>query len=262
MKTSFMAYLVTGPAYIGKFDFCLERAAEALEVEENQLQAHPDLTIIRANQDEKGKLRAETVRETLSMLRTPPVRAKTRVVVIDGIDTLSSAGQNALLKSIEEPAVPTEFFLIAQSFERVLQTVQSRCVHVPRAFISHVQWSQEVQTFFNAQSSAVQQYLDGRPQLAKKMMSNKRESAKIEKEVAEIDLLLHGNLGARLAGVRVIAKKVDHAKLAQFLDDALLVAHRAHEPIATQRAIAQARAMTVRNLNKTFILDSIIFSTL
>jgi hypothetical protein len=135
-------------------------------------------------------------------------------------------------------------------------------VHIPRAFVLSAQWPQELQTFFAAQSPAVQQYLDGRPQLAKKMMSNKRESAKIEKEVTEIDLLLHGNLGARLAGARVIAKKVDHAKLAQFLDDALLVSHRGHESVVMQRAIAQARAMTARNLNKTFILDSIIFSTL
>ena len=48
--------------------------------------------------------------------------------VLLGIDTATSAAQNALLKLVEEPPPHTQFLLVAKSLSSVLPTIQSRCV--------------------------------------------------------------------------------------------------------------------------------------
>jgi len=51
-------------------------------------------------------------------------------VIIDGIDGISDAGQNALLKTIEEPYSKAYIILIAENRTGVLPTIISRCTEV------------------------------------------------------------------------------------------------------------------------------------
>ena len=54
----------------------------------------------------------------------------TRVYIVDGIDTASTAAQNSLLKFIEDPLnqTPTVGIFLATELSNVVSTIQSRCV--------------------------------------------------------------------------------------------------------------------------------------
>lgn len=54
-----------------------------------------------------------------------------KVFIIDEAELLDAEGQNALLKTLEEPPPSTWFVLVASHAERLLPTVRSRCQIVP-----------------------------------------------------------------------------------------------------------------------------------
>jgi DNA polymerase III subunit delta' len=62
-------------------------------------------------------------------LATPP-RARRRVAVIDGAETLTESAANAFLKTLEEPPTHAVIVLVAPGPDAVLPTVASRCVVV------------------------------------------------------------------------------------------------------------------------------------
>lgn len=51
-------------------------------------------------------------------------------IIIDGVDTISEVGQNALLKTIEEPPQGASIVLIAESSSLILPTIVSRCLEI------------------------------------------------------------------------------------------------------------------------------------
>ncbi len=70
-----------------------------------------------------------TVRWFIRRLSMRPVSGKVAAIV-DGIDRISEEGQNALLKSIEEPAPGVHMVLIASSRGGVLPTISSRAIEI------------------------------------------------------------------------------------------------------------------------------------
>ncbi len=53
-----------------------------------------------------------------------------KVFIVDEAERLDLAGQNALLKTLEEPPSKTYFFLVTAQPERLLPTIVSRCQHL------------------------------------------------------------------------------------------------------------------------------------
>jgi DNA polymerase-3 subunit delta' len=101
-----------------------------------QNRTFPDL--IELYPDEKGRIplgnpekrEPGSIRWLIERLSCRPL-AEHRGVIIDGADTISTEGQNALLKSIEEPQENTHIILIAANRSRVLPPVISRCTAIP-----------------------------------------------------------------------------------------------------------------------------------
>ncbi|MEE2972719.1 MAG: hypothetical protein VX672_06305 [Planctomycetota bacterium] len=60
-----------------------------------------------------------------------PFKGVRRVFVIDEAELLNPQGQNALLKTLEEPSPRTVIMLVTTRDERMLPTVRSRCRRVP-----------------------------------------------------------------------------------------------------------------------------------
>lgn len=114
---------------------------------------HPDVRIIRA--DLAGTSADRTLRERkqsnipLGVLREhmigggerggaafdSPVHRSSflgggRVFIIDEAEKLETDGQNALLKTLEEPPAGTVIVLVTTSVDRLLQTIRSRCQRV------------------------------------------------------------------------------------------------------------------------------------
>jgi len=83
--------------------------------------------------DEKGTIGVEVIRElrgTLKMRNTTD-QTISKIIIINPIDAVTAQGQNALLKSLEEPVYGVLFILFSYKQNIVLDTISSRCVKVP-----------------------------------------------------------------------------------------------------------------------------------
>jgi len=136
------AYLIEGPAGSGKRTVAgyLTRLLLCVDAEGGPCDAcagcrkvdqgsHPD--VIRLALEEKARnVKIEQVRDIQGILPYPPLEGRWKIVVIEDADLLTVEAQNALLKSLEEPASFNLFLLLAASRTRLLPTVLSRCQHV------------------------------------------------------------------------------------------------------------------------------------
>lgn len=85
------------------------------------------------NIDERGNLKTEakaisvhTVRAMIEKMQMSSMSGNWRVVLIDSVDELTVAAENAVLKLLEEPPQQTLFLLVTHQLSNVLPTVRSR----------------------------------------------------------------------------------------------------------------------------------------
>jgi DNA polymerase-3 subunit delta' len=101
---------------------------------------HADVRVINADtQTEEGRrpadggearhkqVRIEHVRDIERQASLKPFEGRSRVFVIDGVETLSQEAANAILKTLEEPPPDVLIILVALSASTLPQTVVSRC---------------------------------------------------------------------------------------------------------------------------------------
>ncbi len=95
----------------------------------------PDLIILEPNN--KGKIpigsqensEEGSVRWLIERISKKSISGRFGVI-IDGVEKISPPGQNALLKTIEEPQTGTVLILITSNKSRILPTILSRCSHI------------------------------------------------------------------------------------------------------------------------------------
>lgn len=90
-----------------------------------QAEQHPDLHCLRLPEDRRD-IPVEMVRDLRESLTLLPMEGRARVVVVDPADRLNEQGQNALLKTLEEPGTDTFLLLTTARPEGLLETVRSR----------------------------------------------------------------------------------------------------------------------------------------
>jgi len=85
------------------------------------------------NIDDHGNLKPEsktisvhTVRAMIERMQMSSMSGQWRVVLIDSVDELTVAAENAILKLLEEPPQQTLFLLVTHQLSSVLPTVRSR----------------------------------------------------------------------------------------------------------------------------------------
>ena len=108
---------------------------EAIQVRNG---THPDVVTVSAQ--EGKEIGVEPIREMLDRSVMHPISAPHKFFIIDGVDQMTPAAANAILKKIEEPPALSRFFLLAESYDRVIPTIRSRCGRVnfhrlPESFI-------------------------------------------------------------------------------------------------------------------------------
>ena len=134
------AYLVEGPAGSGKRTLASAIAASIMCPEDEGdacggcsacrrtgERIHPDL--IWMSPDGKS-IGIDRVREIQRVIPYPPIEGRAKVVVIEAAERLTPQAQNALLKTLEEPASANLFLLLVSNRTRLLPTVLSRCQQV------------------------------------------------------------------------------------------------------------------------------------
>ena len=90
---------------------------------------HPDFLGATLESGAK-EVKVEAVRELCAALQLKPVEAGRKIGLIPEADRLSTAAQNALLKTLEEPPPGTVQIQEARSEDRLLPTIRSRCVRL------------------------------------------------------------------------------------------------------------------------------------
>ncbi len=134
------SYLFYGPKGVGK-----TTAATELAKRLGSDRVGGVFRIVPAADSKSGKIgiyQIKTLQEELSL--DGYYHGKSRVIVIDPADQMTSEAQNALLKTLEEPPQNTFIILIATDSELLLPTVRSRVQSVYFAPLSESQIKQHL----------------------------------------------------------------------------------------------------------------------
>lgn len=136
------AYLISGASGSGKKTFVRSMAA-ALLCERKSITPcgkcascvkilsgnHPDFIWLK--QQKPTVIRVDEVREQLvETIQVFPHYGSYKIYVIDQAELMNASGQNAILKTLEEPPEYGLIFLLTEKPEALLETIRSRCVGI------------------------------------------------------------------------------------------------------------------------------------
>ncbi len=85
---------------------------------------HPDVALVRTDGLSIG---VDTARDYVRRAALAPAFGRWQILIVEDADRLTDQAANALLKSIEEPARKSLWFLCATAVDDVMITVRSRC---------------------------------------------------------------------------------------------------------------------------------------
>ena len=125
------AYLFCGSRGIGKFSHAKNFARAILKDDSEALRffsgiddyEDADLYIVK----NQGNIKKEEIEEIIENSFSKPYSGSHKVVIIDDFDKVTVEGQNALLKTLEEPMDYLILILISSTMKKILPTIISRC---------------------------------------------------------------------------------------------------------------------------------------
>lgn len=134
------AYIVNGELGSGK-KMLARTFASALQCESGQSEPcghcqsclqvatgnHPD--IIEVTHEKPGVISVDEIREqVVDSIGIKPYKSKYKIYIIPDAQLMNVQAQNALLKTIEEPPAYGVILLLTTNLDKLLPTVQSRCI--------------------------------------------------------------------------------------------------------------------------------------
>ncbi len=252
------AYLLSGPAYIGKTT--LARAfAQTLNCEVGgpspcmtcrpcQLIArdrHPDVRLIRPQPSSSGRtetLRIEQVRNLQQELALSPYEGRYQVAILTRFHKASLGAANALLKTLEEPPERVMILLTADLADSLLPTIVSRCQSlVMRPSPLEQVASALVQRWEAPESQAhlLAHLSGGRLGMAVRLLSDSSILAQRQEQLDALESLLEEDRTGRFLYAEKMTRKNAEMTLGDTLElwlgwwrDVMLVAGAPHAPLS------------------------------
>lgn len=154
------AYLFFGNSGIGKKQVALEFAKYILKTD--NLENHPDFKLVSRIEDKKDILVEQIRKEVIDDVYIVPAVGDRKVYIIDEAETLNTASQNTLLKTLEEPPQYITIILIASNISTLLTTILSRVNQVPFEGVSNLELKKYIKDNYNVEfSDRIIEYFDG-----------------------------------------------------------------------------------------------------
>ena len=125
------AYILEGPAHVGKRTVARQLAASLLNVDPKALDAHPDVVLVARKLNEKTKKMRESIvidqiHEARGRFGRSSFSGGYKVMMIEDAHRMSTGAANALLKTLEEPRGKAIMILTTTDASKLLPTIRSR----------------------------------------------------------------------------------------------------------------------------------------
>jgi DNA polymerase III subunit delta' len=249
------AYLFFGPENIGKKTLAEELTGKILN--EQNLFSHPDFIFL----DVTSETGIAEVREFMGRLTGKPFVGKHKVAVINNIQDLNLASQNALLKTLEEPS-PSTILVLIQNGGMIVKTILSRC----QIFNFSTFAGSEMEAFANFfKYKCTKEILDlsfERPGRLVLLSTNKDFFKKQEEEIHEFVDIKKSLIGERLFKISEFAKmEYDEIQkmLLNWLNFQESQSRVDYQAISGTKALAEALQALASNQNKKLIFQELFF---
>ena len=169
---------------------------------------HPDVALVERAADKSGKLRREITVDQIRALAVDaavlPNEADGKVYIFPEADTMNIAAQNAFLKLLEEPPRGVMFLLCAESREKLLETVQSRCGEIRLAGGTAAPENERARGYLEARLDRAElgngqllEVVTAAEELAGKLVSGRRELLALEAFLRRAEEYLRLNVGPK-----------------------------------------------------------------
>ncbi len=253
------AYLFLGPEGLGKRTLAFEFAARALGTTVDRLPQHPDFLLLEPEED---SISTEAVGEFLKRMAMRPFAAARKVAIVDRAETLNQFGENALLKTLEEPAQATHTVLV--SSRPLLKTIRSRC-----QVLSFSRFTEAEMNAFAADGSLkagadLVTLCSGAPGRLVRLSEDAGSRNDLAEQLKALLALRAKPVGERLAYLPKLAENED-AELAELLTTfsyqvRLGLARRPESHQLLARTLASMAALSGTNRNKKLVLQGLLLS--
>lgn len=210
------AYLITGPENIGRRTLAI-RFAQALNClhpsgdgepclgcsscEQFERMVHPDLTVVESA-GRGVQIKVDQVRDLQYDLHLAPYEAKYRIALLLRFEEANDHTNNALLKTLEEPPAKVIVLITAESAERLIPTIVSRCEVIRLQPVPSFTLNQGLQSQWQvppAEADFLTHISGGRPGYSFQLYQKPELIAQRNQWLADLINLLTSNRVARFA---------------------------------------------------------------
>lgn len=225
------AYLITGPAFSGKYALAIQfaKALNCLGIEKPchtcsqcdriQNRKHVDVIAMDIQQEaqaaDEDSNQLATLRGIARSLALTPVEGVVRVVILENADRISYEAQSSCLKLLEDPPPNVVIIMLATSPQDVLNTLRSRCVELnlgPMSFEAMMHYLIEGKQLSQESATIIARAAKGLPELADSLISNENWQTELENDFEQFMQLLRAPIPERLRMVAILEKEVGKSR--------------------------------------------------